>query len=307
MFYRLVSQCHPTAETVRVTVTDANGISSTINQVVIVNRQPVPDLTKPPGEGVTWFLWDWGTESPWYSGDDDVGAWDTDDWRGVMKACPRAGNENFFWKDQQSTAQDYLAWPNGLAGIRGVNTASLVFHVGHADPDTLCFDGSPNLTDKAQGLATSWGRAGNGNESTLDWLCFLACNLMQEKNVNLSCEQRWGPAFNGLHLMLGFTTLAEAQSGFPGHFAKRFLDCDGTGQQLSLATAWFVAASESFAQEKWQQVNVGKVAAMSPITTAWDGQKWVQISDIGDYFWGQGAVGIDIPPNQAKGFIFVSQ
>src|SRR5262249_31875825 len=148
-----------------------------------------------------------------------------------------------------------------------------------------------------------WGEHAQGNQSQLSWLCFLVCNLMQQKNIATPCEKRWGPAFDGLHLMLGFTTIAEAETRFPGKFANKLLGCNG--QKMFLQQAWFSAASESFTFRGNQ--NVGRAAAMSPITTVWNGNKMVQISEISDYFWGQGPVGPSIPWNKIDGFVFVSQ
>ena len=195
-----------------------------------------------------------------------------------------------------------------MAEIRGVDTASIVFHVGHGDPDTIVFDGSPDFSDNNPGLLHSWGDHANGNEMQLSWLCFLACNLMQEKsdqdyNIVTPCEKRWGPAFDGLHLMLGFTTIAGAETPLAGKFAGKLLGCNG--QRTTLQQAWFSAASESFTPQ--QNRNVGRAAAMSPITTVWNGNKMVQISEITDYFWGQGSVGISVPWNKIDGFVFVSQ
>ncbi len=90
----------------------------------------------------------------------------------------------------------------------------------------------------------SWGLEKFGSNPEIDnlyWLCLLSCEVLQEYDgAGLGAWTRWGPAFNGLHILTGFRSLAEAGTGFPGQFAHNILErwwwrqcddhCTGVGE-----------------------------------------------------------------------------
>jgi Family of unknown function (DUF6345) len=63
----------------------------------------------------------------------------------------------------------------------------------------------------------SWG-APHPNDN-LQWLAMYACQILEDDTANPSPWLRWGPAFNGLHSLLGFETEAsDAGVGFMTDF-----------------------------------------------------------------------------------------
>jgi hypothetical protein len=99
--------------------------------------------------------------------------------------------------------------------------------------------------------------------------------------------QRWGPAFDGLHLMLGFHTNAYDWSDFGKRFAQYQT---GQGRPLvPVRAAWFLAAAEE------QPNNVTSVVMGIVGPNGW--------SNYNDYFWGQGkSTGPDLRGSNIRGY-----
>ena len=230
----------------------------------------------------------------------------------------------------------------------GVNTANLVFYLGHGGVSGITFtypnfminyDANPayalwNFGSGNEGIyyqdcsnsvssslftaanpvwyqyyfspaSLSWGN--KGPNDTLDWLALEACNVLQYNNDNLNDSsapvysstnfyawQRWGGAFHGLHMMLGYHTEGIAGKGAPGVFAASML---GTGSQtapLTLVAAWFHAALTLGNLPGTAELDFksGPVipAAMGPVTSmlyySVTGRVQLvgQFSDINDYY-----------------------
>jgi hypothetical protein len=209
--------------------------------------------------------------------------------------------------DGQASKSDYLhqdvdggGWVDSL----GVNTATLVLHLGHGSPDSLVFttQGLLPLNSYDPRLLLSWGH------DQLCWLGFDACNVMQEQSgghytITKVCEDRWGPAFDGLHIMLGFTTPAVVSVSYKFAFGALFAqNILGTGDQpmppMTILNAWFDAVN-------WG--NTGTPAAMGPILKVFAGgadglNQWRYISDFKDHYWGKGPVGPQITGDVIDGF-----
>ncbi len=214
---------------------------------------------------------------------------------------------------------DYLNW--------GVNAADIVLYIGHGNPDVFsfvvynfgtcgyvnpvsflwepwyqetygtsavemantCVLGPPYWS--VPSYLGAWRNSGPTPNDNLYWLCLLSCEVLQEYDgAGLGAWTRWGPAFNGLHMLNGFQSLAYAGTGFPGQFAHSILNAGGGGP-MTIVQAWRNAAAMK---------GTGTAASIcGPINVGWD-------LDHNDYYWGKGPVGPSIPQSQIRGWWYIN-
>jgi hypothetical protein len=277
---RLATQTLPRNETVAVEVTDANGVAVQVSQSVPVQALVQATLPVQPAVNVI----DWGTESPY---DPGLGTGDRNDWRAGM-IFGGAGFERFLWTDDWSWKTDFQDAPTGINDLE-VDNADITLYIGHGNPTVFTFTGGPgpSPTTLFYNEATKfWGN------HDAEWLCLLSCEVLQYDWNGLKPWQRWGPNFDGLHSLFGFSTDAGAGTGFPYSFA---LGITGfplvpVPTQMPIVSAWFSAAHGR---------GTGTPAAMGPIGPG-------AAMDYGDYFWGKGPVGPTIRASQIQGWWYIS-
>jgi hypothetical protein len=277
---RLAISTLPQTETVGVQVTDANG--ATVQAIQSVAVLAVPQASLPaPGNHVI----DWGTESPY---DPGIGAGDRADWRNGM-TLGGAGAETFLWIGTSSWKEDFIDAPNGINDFE-VDNADITLYIGHGNPTVFTFTGGPGSNPTTlffNEAGHSWGNY------DAEWLCLLSCDVLQYDWNGLKAWQRWGPNFDGLHTLLGFSSPAYPGTGFPSRFAQNML---GSLFQIPpkfpspIVSAWFSAANAC---------GTGTPAALGPIGP---GNVW----DYGDYFWGKGPVGPTIHSSQVIGWWYLN-
>jgi Family of unknown function (DUF6345) len=303
-------------ETVSVTVVDANGVTVQSEQVVRVRAHPVPPAhgsvagpsygVESPADPGEWTLcrvgWQNGMGTPGSGGGTQSFAWLGDDaWPGdFIKPTPPATLVATPWVYGDA---DYANW--------GVNTADLVMDIadGNADLKTAMQPGAP-LSDYAtsqlqspafpntvqinlNGYGTpasysvhysgSWGS--EGPNDTLNWLLLDDCDMLdQADGSGFNVAQRWGAAFNGLHVLAGFSSLDYGDGPFENAVATNILGVNGPPQ--TIVQSWFNAA---------QATGAGTPAAMGPALST--GNKLFWMADLQDYYWGKGTVGPTIVPS----------
>ncbi len=183
-------------ETVAVTVTDANGVQAQASQTVEVQVFPVPKPATPGvGPRIAGVV-DWGTESPY---DPGLGTGDRTSWTTGM-ILGGAGVPRFLWTDTLSWKKDFIEEPVGIDDSE-VDNADLVFYIGHGNPVVFTFTGGPgpNPTTLFYNEAPhAWGN------HDLEWLCLLSCDVLEFNDASGNVWQRWGPNFDGLHILTGF-------------------------------------------------------------------------------------------------------
>jgi hypothetical protein len=88
-----------------------------------------------------------------------------------------------------------------------VDNVDISAYMGHGSGNSLSFvtsvdDGNLTFTD-AQG-GNAWGNR------DMEYMALMSCQVLRETsgNPSLTWGQRWGPSFNGMHLLLGFQTNA---------------------------------------------------------------------------------------------------
>jgi hypothetical protein len=305
-----------TTERVSVTVIDANGVA--IHGLQIVPVHPHPNLTSHgPITGPSY-----GAESPADPGEWTscrVG-WQ----KGMSTSGAGGGTQSFAWLGDDAWPGDFIEpnpagtlvatpWVNGDADYRnwGINTADLVIDIadGNADLKTAMQPGAPlseYATAQLQSTALSndvginlngygtpawytvnyanaWGPTGPND--TLAWLLTDDCDMLDpEDGSGLNVAQRWGVAFNGLHVMAGFSSLDYGDGPFENAVADNILGVGGSPQ--TIVQSWFNAA---------QSTGAGTPAAIGPALSIGGGLFWM--ANLDDYYWGKGSVGPTIVPS----------
>ena len=291
-FFRLAlssTQTVSQVETITVIVTDANGVYVQTNRTLTVQAVPKPSVAAAGSGPKIPGIVDWGTESPY---DPGLGTQDRNDWRSGMHQGG-GGVERFTWTGNLSWKMDFIEEPAGIDHWE-VDNADMVFYVGHGNPQVITFIAGPG-PDATHLWYNSPPRAWGDNDQ--EWMCFLSCEVLQFSDAGKLIWDRWGPDFDGLHMLTGFRTLAGAQTGFPATYAdnllgwRHFLFFTFPWPPMSVKNSWFSAAAAR---------GTGKAAALGPIGPGGS-------CDINDYYWGRGPVGPTIRAAQIRGWWYVWQ
>jgi hypothetical protein len=318
-------------ETVAVTVTDANGVAVRARQTVRVHAtRAFPremDKKKKHGSTPTYGIESPGAPAEWM--EDQVG-W----LQGMSTPSAGGGTLNFCWMGASAWPGDFInpdpqgtlvatPWVNGDADYAnwGVNTADMVLDNadGNADGKTAMQPGAPlskyataalqspnnsvtvgiNLNGFGSpswlsvNYADAWGPT--GKYDTLYWLLLDDCDMLDNKDGSgLNVADRWGPAFNGLHILTGFASL-DQPDGY-GNFERDFAtDMLGVitvlGMTLPVVPQTIVQSWFSSAQSN----GIGTAAAMGPALFVGSGKPY-SMANLNDYYWGKGSVGPTIVP-----------
>jgi hypothetical protein len=267
-------------ETVKIMITDANGMTAQASKTLPISGPGAvgffsPLVFSPAVGGVT----DYGCE------------------RGVSDLCAAQQSafnarfaadgifRRFNWAATTAWERDFKEGSTGLDHLY-VDNVDMTFYMGHGSGAGFTFENNHDDTQlHYNDVVGAWG------DIDLEWLALLSCSVIADSYDGKTWAQRWGPAFSGLHLMLGFANTAYDEAGFGGAFANWTL-----GYQLGFTTlppmpirsAWFLA------HDGYQPASVF-AAAMGVIGP--DG-----LSNYNDYFWGKGSVGPDIRGTQIHGY-----
>lgn len=269
-------------ETVKVVVTDTNGVSAAAVKTVIVDAQ-VPKATSPP-DGVYPVIGivDYGIERAV----SDLGGPEQSGYKSAMSGISR----QFNWTGSSSWERDFKDTDEVATGLDHDYTDDVdqTLYIGHGSPSGFTFESSQdNGSLRYWEVDDSWG------DRDCEWMCVLSCQVLKEEDGSGNkWWQRWGPAFNGLHLLLGYDTNARANTNTPGVFAeyqrgRNFLFI--TLDPVPVRSAWFLAKAE-------QQPSERVAVAMGVVGP--DGS----ISNYNDYFWGHGPTGPDIRRNNITAY-----
>lgn len=198
-------------------------------------------------------------------------------------------SRTFWWTYNDAWEIDFKDALISGADNDGIDNADIGWYTGHGSPNGITF---MNTTTNDGTVAPADARWGNQN---LEWLQIESCNVLQNTSTSIAA-QRWHQAFQGLHVLNGFETTAACNNGLGGSFASLLFDYKVGGVTIvprrSVVAAWAAAAR---ANEP-----AGKIyRSIAPIRTD-------DVTTLGDFVWGQGSVGPDIPNNQIKAYWVVT-
>ncbi|MGC9665449.1 DUF6345 domain-containing protein [Planosporangium sp. 12N6] len=271
------------SETVTVEVTDANGLVATAS--IELSGDGTRTVETVPGGGGFGAL---------AIGPVDVGIEQTvDEWQcaqdsavGFKKVMASHGvGTAFDWRGANAWEWDFKDTSLGGGDSSYVDNVDAAWYTGHGWSGGFTFKSS--VTDTQ--ITPADARWGNGD---LEWLQLESCQVLRDTNGKADYFGRWGPAFTGLHILNGFHTNAYCVSGGTGGtfaeylFPKKFLWWE-LRPALRVQSAW---ASMALDREP-SGVVYRSMGLIGP----------GGVTNIGDYFWGQGPVGPDISPSTAVG------
>jgi hypothetical protein len=260
-------------ETVQVVVTDANGIQAQASQTLTTG--PVigllPASTRLARPALIGGITDFGVERAV----SDLGAGNQS---GYINRMDDEAFKRFNWTGPSAWERDFKESP----GINPSYTDNVdtVFYIGHGYGGGFTFESNAD-DDRITppDVVGDWGDLGQD----LEWLTLLSCRVLEENYGGQTWWQRWGPAFDGLHLFAGFQTLAWDWSGFGPRFADYML-----GRKILFFELPPLKVRQAWTQAAIEQQPSG---TQSVVMGVWGPGGLVNYND---YFWGQGSVGPDI-------------
>jgi hypothetical protein len=263
-------------EVVTLEVTDANGLTATAS--VSLPSDGTASAESVPGGGGFGKL---------AIGPTDVGIEQTvDEWQCAQDSA--IGFKNVMAAHSVPTAFDWRGWAafekdfkdvsKGGWDTTYVDNVDAQWYTGHGSAGGFTFKSSVDDTS----VVPADARWGNWD---LEWLQLESCQVLRDTNGSWDYFNRWGPTMDGLHVLNGFHTNAYCVGGGTGGtFASYLFPWKFLGitlrPALTVRNAW---ASMAIDKEPSGVVyrSMGNIGAGG-------------VTNIGDYFWGQGPVGPDI-------------
>ncbi len=208
-------------------------------------------------------------------------------------------HQEYAWDGFNSWEKDFKDFDNneGLDDYF-VDNVDMSLYVGHGNGDGFTFETSIDDTkltylDAAGGNA--WG------DRDLEFQAWLSCQVLEEMNSGLTWWERWGPTFNGLHLICGFQTNANVgTNNMFKFFGENLYDNSST-----VRNSWFQAADDD-------QPDDNEAVVMGPLTLNTDTNAYNSIESSipgyyraywNDHMWNVGSgPGTDLPKSEVVGF-----
>jgi Family of unknown function (DUF6345) len=265
-----------TEETLSLEVTDRNGLSATAH-VTLDGDGDASAETTPGGGGFGKLA----------IGPVDVGIEQTvDEWQCAQDSA--IGFKNVMASKGVTTAFDFRgfnAWEKDFKDTsKGgwdhlyVDNVDAQWYTGHGWSGGFTFKSAIDDTE----ITPADARWGNGD---LEWMQLESCQVLRDTNGWHDYFGRWGGAVDGLHILNGFHTNAYCVGGGTGGTFASYL--------FPRQILWFTLPALTV-RNAWAQMAIDKepsgVVYRSMGNIASGG-----VTNIGDFFWGQGPTGPDIP------------
>ncbi len=266
-------------ETVNVVVTDANGLTVEGSATAPLQAASLGGRAAPAGL------------SPMVTGPIDVGTEWIGNCAGLGGSSGNAGGFvqvmrnhgvtiRFNWGNSSAWEQDFKDPSKGGNDTNYADNADFVFYTGHANGNGFVFCNNAHDDTFLNYSDASWG------QNDLEWLTIAACGPLQLDSGGKAWYQRWGPAFDGLHLLMGYATVTYDNQREGKLLAKYALGDKGAARPLR--EAWALTATDVQSEsEIWSVMGVY-------------GSSYV--SDFNDHFHGQGSVGPDLRGSDIRGY-----
>jgi hypothetical protein len=263
-------------ETLTLEVTDVNGMSATASLSL-----PAPDASSKESSYAGG-----GGFGKLAVGPTDVGIEQTvDEWqcaqdsaigfKNVMasKGVPTA----FDWRGWSAWERDFKDTSKGGTDHIYVDNVDAQWYTGHGSAGGFTFKSSIDDQDITPADAR-WG------DRDLEWLQLESCQVLRDTNGFHDYFSRWGGAVDGLHMLNGFHTNAYCVGGGTGGTFAAYL----FPRQILFWTLPALTVRNAWAQMAIDEEPSGVVyRSMGNIAPG-------GVTNIGDFFWGQGPTGPDI-------------
>lgn len=244
-------------------VTDSNGVFVQTSQVIKFNQtafafsEPIEFPVLKMGG-----VYDYGTENSVYGefGSLEQGFKDQMDADGVIR--------RFSWGGPAAWEQDFKEPEDS----NWIDNTDITFYVGHGNVGFFTFEDSSH----DDSILDNNDATGDWGDKDLEWLALYSCKVLGKGDDGQEPFRNWKQEFDGLHLLLGFSTLANVSNQFSGAFAGNMVDAN-----MTVLQAWFDAIDDHQPNNR-EGVVMGVFRAND---FAWN---------FNDHFHGKGSVGPDI-------------
>jgi hypothetical protein len=274
----------PVAETLTATVTDANGITTEVSGTLGAEGGQL-EAQGYGGQGGD--LADVGIENTvdeWQCAQDSAAGF-----KSVMQS--KGHSVKFDWRGMNAWESDFKKTSAGGSDSSYVDAVDAQWYTGHGNANGITFKNTTHQDGSITPSDAQWG-----DNYNLEWMQLESCEVLKDTTGTNDYFARWAPAFDGLHLLNGFDTLAQCVDGGTG---RRF------AEYLFPRTFLFWTLPALTVQQAWRQMATdlepsGRVwRSISPARAGW-------VTNLDDKFWGQGNVGPDIPKSQIIGYVAIS-
>ncbi|MDG4830813.1 DUF6345 domain-containing protein [Solwaraspora sp. WMMD1047] len=287
-YLRTARENAASGEQLTVEVTDANGLTATAT--VALDGDGDASVETVPGGGGFGVL---------AVGPVDVGIEQTvDEWQcaqdsanGFRNVMTSKGVPTVFdWRGHNAWEWDFKDPSLGGGDNSYVDNVDATWYTGHGSPSGFTFKSSVNDNWIVPG-DSRWGNR------DLEWLQLESCQVLRDTNGTHNYFSRWRQAFQGLHILNGFHTNAYCVGGGTGRsfaeylFPKKFL--------------WWTIRPAQRVQTAWALMAIDKEPG-GVVYRSMGAYRWDGVNNIGDYFWGQGPVGPDLPITPQMGMWSIS-
>ena len=268
--YEVASRDPVDEETLTLVVTDANGLWSVASETVAVQGAAQMAHAQQQALAASSIGTEWiGQSQGLPRAAENV--------RGLLRRFEQEGVPIAFnLGEEQANHIDFVDVGLGGRDLDFVDDVDLVFYTGHASGTGISFESNRN----SRFLFYDEVRWGNGR---LDWMIIAACWPLQEFSAGLSWWERWGGAFDGLNLLLGYADVT-----FDNDLEGRLLAEHLLEGGLKLRHAWALAATQTQSFEETYAV-----------MGVWGEDN---VTNYDDRYWGKGDVGPDIPASEVEGY-----
>jgi hypothetical protein len=274
----------PAAETLTATVTDANGITTSVSSTLGAEGGKAEDTGYGGLGGELASVGIENTVDEWQCAQDSAAGF-----KSVMQA--KGHSVKFDWRGMNAWESDFKKTSAGGFDSSYVDSVDAQWYTGHGSPGGITFKNTSHQDGDITPSDVRWG-----DNYDLEWMQLESCQVLRDTNGANDYFARWAPAFDGLHLLNGFDTNANC---IPGGTGRRF------AEYLFPRSFLFLTFPALTVQQAWRQMATdlepsGRVwRSISPARSGW-------VTNLDDKFWGQGAVGPDIPRSQIIGYVAIS-
>jgi hypothetical protein len=179
----------------------------------------------------------------------------------------------FDWRGWNAFEKDFKDVTKSGWDTSYVDNVDAQWYTGHGSPSSFTFKSSVDDKDVTPSDA-KWG------DYDLEWLQLESCQVLADTNGTHDYFSRWGGTMDGLHMLNGFHTNAHCIAGGTGGRFAQYLFPDWYRGPLTVRNAWAqMAIDKEPAGDVYR--SMGNLAPGN-------------VTNIGDYFWGQGPTGPDI-------------
>jgi hypothetical protein len=149
----------------------------------------------------------------------------------------------FHWKEWWAWEEDFKYRNNGGTDFVWMDTVDFGYWVGHGNPFYISLSSKKDY-DKFYFKKARWGgyTGGNSGEAAdMEWIALESCYTLKYSYLghNVFSPSRWRKAFRGVHIILGFHTVATATYTF-GTTVAQYMNWPG----YTVRQAWIRATQQ---------------------------------------------------------------